>query len=59
MSDTCPTVARYNNESIEVMASDSPKQIHYYTAEFPKITTWFGTVKDCINAAITGRWSGN
>ena len=59
MCDTCPSITRSKPENIEVMACDSPKQIHYYTAEFPELKTWFGTVEDCINAAIKGVWGDN
>ncbi|MHA1298217.1 MAG: aconitase X [Candidatus Helarchaeota archaeon] len=59
MCDTCPAITRSKPVNIDVMACDSPKQIHYYTAEFPKLKTWFGTVEECIDAAITGIWGGN
>lgn len=56
MVDTCPAIVRFKPEGVKVVACDSPKQIHYYTAEFPEITTWFGTTEQCINAAVSGRW---
>ena len=56
MIDTCPALTQFKPEHVEVVASNSAKQIHYYSAEFPEITTWFGTIEDCVNAAISGKW---
>jgi predicted aconitase len=55
--DTCPALLRFKPEDVSVIASDSAKQIHYYSAEMPEVSAWFGTTVDCINAAITGKWS--
>ena len=38
-------------------AADSVKQAHYLPA-IMGIECWFGTTADCVNAAVTGRWSG-
>jgi hypothetical protein len=42
------------------MATDSTKQNYYMTGfRAPKpITCWYGTVEDCIAAAVTGTWKG-
>jgi predicted aconitase len=40
-----------------VVALDSAKQAHYLPA-IMGIEAWFGTTADCINAAVTGRWTG-
>ncbi|NVM29247.1 MAG: aconitase X catalytic domain-containing protein [Candidatus Helarchaeota archaeon] len=56
MVDTCPALTQFKPVGVEVVASNSAKQIHYYTAEFPEISTWFGSVEDCIQAAVTGKW---
>ncbi len=55
--DTCPALMQFKPEHVEVVASNSAKQIHYYSAEFPEIRTWFGSIEDCINAAISGKWN--
>ncbi len=54
--DTCPALTQFKPEYVQVVASNSAKQIHYYTAEFPGIGTWFGSVEECVNAAVTGKW---
>src|SRR4029079_17868079 len=57
MSDTCPAISRHVPKGTKVIATDSAKQPH----SLPAILTlpvWFGTVKDCVNTALTGRWNG-
>jgi len=50
MSRAAPKGAR-------VVALDSAKQAHYLPAILG-VQAWFGSTRDCINAATTGRWSG-
>ena len=38
-------------------ATESAKQAHYLPAILG-IEAWFGTLEDCVDAAITGRWRG-
>jgi predicted aconitase len=57
MSDTCPAISRYAPKGTKVIATDSAKQAHYLPAILG-LPVWFGTVKDCVNTAMTGRWSG-
>jgi hypothetical protein len=40
----------------KVVALDSAKQAHYLPA-IMGIQAWFGSTKDCIDAAVSGRWS--
>jgi predicted aconitase len=40
-----------------VFATDSAKQAHYLPAILG-IEAWFGSLDDCIDAAVTGRWRG-
>jgi predicted aconitase len=57
MSDTCPAIGRVMPKGTKVVATDSAKQAHYLPA-IMKCQTWFGTVEECVNAALTGRWRG-
>jgi predicted aconitase len=57
MSDTCPAIGRVMPKGTAVVATDSAKQAHYLPA-IMKCQTWFGSVEDCVNAALTGRWQG-
>jgi hypothetical protein len=57
MSDTCPAIGRVMPKGAAVVATDSAKQAHYLPA-IMKCQTWFGTVEQCVDAALTGRWRG-
>ncbi|WP_163264682.1 aconitase X [Chelativorans alearense] len=57
MSDSCPAINRATPPGTEVIATDSCKQAHYLPAITGK-ETWFGSLEHCIDAAMTGRWSG-
>jgi predicted aconitase len=57
MTDTCSAFAQAVPPGTKVVALDSAKQAHYLPA-IMGIEAWFGSTKDCINAALTGRWSG-
>jgi predicted aconitase len=57
MTDTCSAFAQAVPPGTKVVALDSAKQAHYLPA-IMNVQAWFGSTKDCINAALTGRWSG-
>jgi predicted aconitase len=57
MTDTCSAFAQAIPAGTRVAALDSAKQAHYLPAILG-IQAWFGSTRDCIDAAITGRWSG-
>jgi predicted aconitase len=57
MSDTCSALGRVLPKGTKVAAADSAKQSHYLPA-IMGVECWFGTTADCVNAALTGRWSG-
>jgi predicted aconitase len=57
MSDTCPSISRLMPPGTRVAATDSAKQAHYLPA-LTGVQTWFGSVTHCIDAALTGRWTG-
>jgi hypothetical protein len=42
---------------VRVIATDSAKQAHYLPA-IAKVQGWFGSVNDCVEAAIGGEWKG-
>ncbi|MPW24238.1 DUF521 domain-containing protein [Alkalibaculum sp. M08DMB] len=57
MKDCCPAIGRFKPRGSSVMATDSAKQGHY----LPNITgieAWYGSVDDCVEAAVTGKWGG-
>jgi predicted aconitase len=56
-SDTCPAISRYAPKGTRVIATDSAKQAHYLPAILG-LPVWFGTVKDCVEAGLTGKWNG-
>ena len=57
MSDTCPAISRFMPKGTRVTATDSAKQAHYLPA-LTGVQTWFGSLQDCVDAAVTGRWNG-
>ena len=57
MTDTCSAFAQALPPGTRVAALDSAKQAHYLPAILG-IEAWFGSTRDCIDAAITGRWAG-
>jgi predicted aconitase len=57
MSDTCPAISRHMPKGTTVVATDSAKQAHYLPA-ITGVPAWFGSVKQCVEAAVSGRWEG-
>lgn len=57
LTDTCSAFAQVLPPGTKVAALDSAKQAHYLPAILG-VETWFGSTRDCINAAVTGRWNG-
>ncbi len=57
LTDTCSAIGQALPPGTKVVALDSAKQVHYLPA-IMGVEAWFGTTKDCINAALTGRWTG-
>ena len=57
MTDTCSAIGQVLPPGTRVAALDSAKQAHYLPA-IMGIEAWLGTTRDCIDAAISGRWRG-
>jgi predicted aconitase len=57
LTDTCSAFAQAVPPGTKVAALDSAKQAHYLPAILG-LQAWFGSTRDCIDAAITGRWRG-
>ncbi|HEX6525497.1 MAG TPA: aconitase X catalytic domain-containing protein [Streptosporangiaceae bacterium] len=58
LADSCPAMSRTAPEGTRVFATDSAKQAHYLPAILG-IEAWFGTLDECVDAAVTGRWRGD
>jgi predicted aconitase len=58
LTDTCSAFAQAVPPGTKTVALDSAKQAHYLPAILG-LQAWFGSTRDCINAAVTGRWSAN
>ena len=58
LTDTCSAIGQALPPGTKVAALDSAKQVHYLPA-IMGIQAWFGSTSDCIDAALTGRWSGD
>jgi predicted aconitase len=57
ITDTCSAIGQAIPPGTRVAALDSAKQTHYLPA-IMGIQAWFGSTRDCIEAALTGRWNG-
>jgi predicted aconitase len=57
LSDTCPCISMMFPKGARTAATDSAKHAHYMPAMLG-LPTWFGSQRDCIDAAVTGRWRG-
>jgi hypothetical protein len=57
MSDTCPAISRHMPKGVRTVATDSAKQAHYLPA-ITGVEAWFGSVRDCVEAAVSGTWNG-
>jgi hypothetical protein len=57
LTDTCPAISRIMPKNTKVVATDSAKQAHYLPA-ITGVQAWFGSVADCVEAAVSGRWNG-
>jgi predicted aconitase len=58
LGDSCPAMSRAAPAGARVFATDSAKQAHYLPAILG-IEAWFGTLEECVDAAVTGRWHGD
>ncbi|WP_395104187.1 aconitase X [Actinomadura sp. SCN-SB] len=58
LTDSCPAMSRVAPEGTRVFATDSAKQAHYLPAILG-IEAWFGTLEECVDAAVTGTWRGD
>jgi hypothetical protein len=57
LTDSCPAMSKAAPDGVRVFATDSAKQAHYLPAILG-IEAWFGTLEECVSAALTGRWRG-
>ncbi|WP_066942640.1 aconitase X [Microtetraspora fusca] len=58
LTDSCPAMSRSAPVGTRVFATDSAKQAHYLPAILG-IEAWFGTLEECVDAAVTGKWRGD
>jgi len=58
LSGTCPGLLGGKMPPARVMATDSAKQAYYITgfAYSEPLQVWYGSMEDCLEAAITGKW---
>jgi predicted aconitase len=57
LTDTCSAIGQAVPPGTKVVALDSAKQAHYLPAMMG-LEAWFGSTRECIDAALTGRWNG-
>lgn len=56
LEDTCGL--EFAHDQSAIIATDSPKQAHYYPGVCGVENVWYGTTEECIEAAITSKWRG-
>lgn len=56
LEDTCCLVL--DDEPGKVFATNSAKYGHYAPGATGFQNTWFGTTRECVQAALTGKWRG-
>jgi predicted aconitase len=56
LADTCPAISRVMPKGTKTAMTDSAKQSHYLPA-ITGVATRFGSVEDCVQAALTGKWT--
>jgi predicted aconitase len=57
MTDSCPLNANLFPKGTNIVATDSAKHAHYAPA-IGGVDVFYGTMEECIDAAITGKWRG-
>src|SRR5690606_12380662 len=58
LEDSCGLVLDIADPNM-VAASDSAKMAHYIRGTTGIKHAWFGTTQECIDAAISGKWTGS
>ncbi|RMF07636.1 MAG: DUF521 domain-containing protein [Alphaproteobacteria bacterium] len=57
MTDSCAALSKVSPKDVKTAATDSCKQAHYLPATMG-FGTWLGSTEQCVNAAISGKWTG-
>jgi predicted aconitase len=57
LTDTCPLNTNLLPRGTKTIATDAAKQAHYAPA-IAEVGVWFGTMEECIDCAVTGKWHG-
>ncbi len=57
LTDSCPLNTNLFPSGTRVVATDSAKHAHYAPA-IAGVDVWFGTMDECIQSAVTGKWRG-
>ena len=58
LTDTCPLNANLFPKGTRIVATDAAKQAHYAPA-IAGVQVWFGTMEECIDCAVAGKWKGD
>jgi hypothetical protein len=57
LTDSCPLNTNLFPKGAKVVATDSAKHAHYAPA-IGGVDVWFGSMEECIDAAVNGTWRG-
>ena len=55
--DACPALSTLKLKEAKCVATDSAKMAKYYP-DMAGLPVYFGSMEDCVEAAVTGKWHG-
>lgn len=58
LCDACPALSGICPKHATCVVTDSAKQAKYFH-DITKLPTYFGSMEQCVDAAVTGRWHGS
>ena len=56
LTETCPPMLQMWPDNVHVLATDSGKMAYYVPGTRPDVQIHMGSMKHCIDAAVTGKW---
>jgi hypothetical protein len=56
MTDSCPPMIKMWPDGVKVLATDSGKMAYYVPGSRPDVQIHMGSMRRCIDAAVTGKW---
>ena len=58
LSECCPAMNEFWPAGMKVFATDSAKMAHYVPGNHPEFEVHMGSLEQCVEAILTGKWKG-